>query len=141
MAVDAAGGMDNLLISLNSLGRPELLSLFPWRWVDGQFEWLNNAGISVATFTAFISLQWWSFRRSDGGGEFIQRLLATKNEQQAELAGWVFLVINYLLRSWLWIVVALSALILIPSQQDWELSYPLLAVSYLPPVILGIVVG
>ena len=49
-------------------------------------------------------------------------------------------MINYLLRSWVWIVVALSALVLIPSQQDWELSYPLLAVRYLPPVALGIVV-
>ena len=30
------------------------------------------------------------------GGEFIQRMLATRDEQQARLAGWVFLVVNYL---------------------------------------------
>ncbi len=140
VVLNAAGGMSQMLISLEELNRPELLSVFPWVWDKDGVHWIGQAGISVATFTAFLSLQWWSFRRSDGGGEFVQRLLATKDEQQAEVAGWIFLVVNYLLRSWLWIIVALSALVLLPSQQDWELSYPILAVTYLPPVVLGIVV-
>jgi Na+/proline symporter len=91
-------------------------------------------------FTAYIAVQWWSFRRSDGGGEFIQRMLATRDEQQARLAGWVFLVVNYLIRSWLWVVVALAALVLLPEQADLELGYPRLAVDLLPPVALGLVV-
>ncbi len=138
--INAAGGMPQLLASIDSLKRPELLSLFPWKWTDKGFEWIEDTGISMASFFAFLSLQWWSFRRSDGGGEFIQRMLATKNEREAHLAGWVFLVVNYLLRSWLWILVALGALVLLPNQQDWELSYPILAVNYLPPVLLGMVV-
>ncbi len=138
--VHASGGMSQLLFKIKDLDRPELLSIFPWLWNKDGFEWIGKAGISSATFFAFLSLQWWSFRRSDGGGEFVQRLLATKNEQQATKAGWVFLIINYVLRSWLWIIVGLAALILLPDQQDWELSYPLLAVRYLPPVVLGIVV-
>ena len=139
-AVHAAGGMDVMLAKLGDLGRPELLSLVPWRWSDGGLDWIGGAGISAATFLAYLSVQWWSFRRSDGGGEFIQRMLATRDERQAQLAGWVFLVVNYLLRSWLWVVVALAALVLLPSQGDWELSYPTLAVRYLPPVMLGLVV-
>ncbi len=138
--VHACGGMSQMLISLEELNRPELLSFFPWEWKQDGVHWMSQTGISVATFSAFLSLQWWSFRRSDGGGEFVQRLLATKDENQAKLGGWIFLVINYLLRSWLWIVVGLSALVLLPYQQDWELSYPLLAITYLPPVVLGIVV-
>ncbi len=138
--VNASGGMSQMLESLNDLNRPELLSFFPWVWSVNGIDWIGQAGISVATFISFLSLQWWSFRRSDGGGEFIQRLLATKDEQHAELAGWVFLIINYLLRSWLWIVVGFAALVLLPAQQDWELSYPALAVAYLPPAILGIVI-
>ncbi len=138
--VHAAGGMDQLLRSLDELGRPELLSLLPWTWDDTGLNWIGGTGISFASFMAFISLQWWSFRRSDGGGEFIQRMLATRDERQAQLAGWVFLVVNYLLRSWLWVLVALGALVLLPGQQDWELSYPILAVTYLPPVLLGLVV-
>lgn len=160
-AVHAAGGMEAMLSKISDLGRPELLSLVPWQWSDGGFSWtwpwseggfsweapagmgfrwIDGAQISIATFLAYLTLQWWSFRRSDGGGEFIQRMLATRDERQAQLAGWVFLVVNYLLRSWLWVVVALAALVLLPPGGDWELSYPILAVRYLPPVILGLVV-
>jgi len=138
--VYAAGGMSTLLERLDDLQRPELLSLFPWSWTQDGFQWIGGAGITLTTFISFLTLQWWSFRRSDGGGEFIQRMLATRDENQAKLAGWVFLVVNYLIRSWLWILVALSALVLLPSQQDWELSYPILAVRYLPPIALGVVV-
>ncbi len=139
-SLHAAGGMKTLLVSIDALGRPELLSLFPWSFTENGLHWLGGAGMSVSTFTSILALQWWSFRRSDGGGEFIQRMLATKDEQQAQLAGFVFLIINYLLRSWLWILVALAAIVLLPTQQDWELSYPLLAATYLPPVVLGLVV-
>ena len=140
VALDASGGMTNLLTKLEALDRPELLSLFPWTFNKNGFNWLDSSGISITTFFAFISLQWWSFRRSDGGGEFIQRLLATKDEKQATLAGIVFLIVNYLVRSWLWILVGLAGLVLLPYQGDWELSYPNLAVTYLPPVGLGLVV-
>jgi len=139
-AVHAAGGMEPLLEQLEALGRPELLSIVPWRWEDNGFNWIGGAGISMSTFLAYLTVQWWSFRRSDGGGEFIQRMLATRNEQEARLAGWVFLVVNYLVRSWLWVLVALAALVLLPDQADWELSYPALAVQFLPPVVLGLVV-
>jgi len=139
-ALHAAGGMGRLLEQLEALGRPELLSIVPWRWEDNGFNWIGGAGISMSTFLAYLTVQWWSFRRSDGGGEFIQRMLATRNEQEARLAGWVFLVVNYLVRSWLWVLVALAALVLLPDQADWELSYPTLAVQFLPPVVLGLVV-
>jgi len=139
-ALHAAGGMTALLEQLQALQRPELLSLVPWTWDDASFHWLQGSGISIPMFTAYIAVQWWSFRRSDGGGEFIQRMLATRDEQQARLAGWVFLVVNYLVRSWLWIVVALAALVLLPAGADLELGYPALAVQLLPPVALGLVV-
>ena len=139
-AVQAAGGMDAMLASVRQLDRPELLSLVPWQVEGGRLSWIDSAGISVATFSAYIALQWWSFRRSDGGGEFIQRLLATRDERQARIASWVFLGVNYLLRSWPWILVALAAVVLLPDSTDWEQSYPLLAVQLLPPVALGLVV-
>ena len=139
-AVHAAGGMEALLESIRGLARPELLSLVPWQVEGGRLQWLDGAGISIATFSSYLALQWWSFRRSDGGGEFIQRLLATRDEREARTAGWVFLAVNYVLRSWPWIVVALAAVVLLPDQTDWEQSYPLLAVQLLPPVALGLVV-
>ena len=139
-SVHAAGGMDALLESIRGLARPELLSLVPWQVEGGRLQWLDGAGISIATFSSYLALQWWSFRRSDVGGEFIQRLLATRDEREARTAGWVFLAVNYVLRSWPWIVVALAAVVLLPDQTDWEQSYPLLAVQLLPPVALGLVV-
>ncbi len=140
VSVQAAGGMDGLLESIRALERPELLSLVPWQMEGGRLRWIDGAGISISTFSAYIALQWWSFRRSDGGGEFIQRLLATRNEREARIASWTFLGVNYLLRSWPWILVALAAVVLLPDQTDWEQSYPLLAVRFLPPVALGLVV-
>ncbi|NBQ36141.1 MAG: sodium:proline symporter, partial [Synechococcus sp.] len=140
VALQAVGGMDQLLEKLAAMDRPELLSLFPWEWGSEGPSWIEGSGISISMFSAYLALQWWSFRRSDGGGEFIQRMLATKDERQAQVAGWVFLVVNYLVRSWLWVVVALAALVLLPAQQDLELGYPALAVSLLPPVALGLVV-
>lgn len=139
-SVHAAGGMNAMLDQLRGLQRPELLAIVPWQWNGDGFDWIAGAEISLATFFSYLTVQWWSFRRSDGGGEFIQRMLATQDERQAQLAGWVFLVVNYLVRSWLWVLVALAALVLLPAQADWELSYPTLAVTYLPPVLLGFVV-
>ena len=140
VALQAVGGMDQLLEKLAAMNRPELLSLLPWEWGSEGPSWIEGSGISISMFSAYLALQWWSFRRSDGGGEFIQRMLATRDEQQARLAGWVFLVVNYLVRSWLWIVVALAALVLLPAGADLELGYPALAVQLLPPVALGLVV-
>ncbi len=140
VVIKACGGMNQMLLRLEELQRPELLSMFPWTWTNDGFHWISEAGISFSTFIAYIAIQWWSFRRSDGGGEFIQRLLATQDENEAKRAGWFFLVTNYLVRSWLWVVVGLGALVLLPAQQDWEMSYPKLAVSYLPPIALGLVV-
>ncbi|BEV36650.1 sodium:solute symporter family protein [Synechococcus sp. M16CYN] len=139
-ALHATGGMALMLNQLHALNRPELVSLVPWTWDKDGFVWLDDAGVSVPMFTAYIAVQWWSFRRSDGGGEFVQRMLATHDERQARLAGWIFLVVNYLIRSWLWVVVALAALVLLPEQADFELGYPALAVDLLPPVGLGLVV-
>ncbi|MEB3321777.1 MAG: sodium:solute symporter family protein, partial [Synechococcaceae cyanobacterium] len=139
-AVRSAGGLDAMLEALGNLQRPELLSMVPWEAGEGGLRWIETSGISVATFSAYVALQWWSFRRSDGGGEFIQRLLATRNEREARVASWVFLVVNYILRCWPWVLVALAAVVLLPAGTDWEQSYPLLAVKLLPPVALGVVV-
>ena len=64
----------------------DVLSFVPLQF-DGQgllsVSWSAVAGISATTFMAYIFLQWWTFRRSDGGGEFIQRIVAAKSEDEA----------------------------------------------------------
>jgi SSS family solute:Na+ symporter len=103
--------------------------------------WQEAAGISANTFLAYIFLQWWSFRRSDGGGEFIQRLLAAKDEAEAEKAAWWFNILHYVIRTWPWIIVSLAAIALYPNLDDPEQGYPRLMLDFLPPVLLGLVVA
>ncbi len=99
------------------------------------------AGISAATFMAYVGLQWWTFRRSDGGGEFIQRLVSTTDERESERAAWLFNVLNYVLRTWPWVLVALAALVLYPEMEDKELGYPRMMLDFLPAGVLGLVVA
>ncbi len=105
------------------------------------FAWSAFAGISASTFFAYVFLQWWTFRRSDGGGEFIQRLVATKDEDEAEKAAWFFNIVNYVVRTWPWILVALAAVVLYPKMEDPELGYPRMMIDFLPVGVLGLVVA
>jgi Na+/proline symporter len=135
------GGMPTLVAQINDQFGADTLALVPLHWGDGGLQWSETAGITVNTFLAYIGLQWWAFRRSDGGGEFIQRLAASKNEAEAEKAAWFFNILHYIVRTWPWVVVALVAMVVYPDLQDRELGYPLLMLDFLPPVLLGIVVA
>ncbi|MEL6260305.1 MAG: sodium:solute symporter family protein [Cyanobacteria bacterium J06626_6] len=137
-SVNAVGGM-RPLVEYFSLSDPDVLSVLPMGW-GGGFSWRAIASIPSSTFLAYGFLQWWAYRRSDGGGEFIQRLAASQSEADAEKAAWLFNALHYGVRTWPWIITALAALIIYPDLPDRELGYPLLIVNYLPPVILGLVV-
>ena len=136
------GGMPALVAQVTEQFGADTLALVPLQWGDGSgIHWSETAGISVNTFLAYIGLQWWAFRRSDGGGEFIQRLAASKNETEAEKAAWFFNILHYVIRTWPWVIVALVALVVFPDLADRELGYPLLILEFLPPVLLGLVVA
>jgi Na+/proline symporter len=137
VAVNHVGGIGQLLPQVQQATEIDVLSFFP---LQG-FGWNDAAGITATTFAAYLLVQWWSFRRSDGGGEFIQRLAAAKDEAEAEKASWFFNILNYLIRTWPWIVVALVAIVIYPNLEDRELGYPKLMLDFLPPVILGLVVA
>jgi len=139
-AVNSVGGMRPLVDQFAELTNPDMLSFVPITFNNG-IEWSVLAGIPSSTFLAYVLLQWWSFRRSDGGGEFVQRLAASKNEAEAEKAAWFFNILHYVIRTWPWIVVALAAVVIYPNLEDRELGYPMLMLDYLPPVVLGLVVA
>ena len=139
-AVSSVGGMRPLVEQFSQVTNPDMLSFVPLSFDNG-IEWSALAGIPSSTFLAYVLLQWWSFRRSDGGGEFVQRLAASKNETEAEKAAWFFNILHYVIRTWPWIVVALAAVVIYPNLEDRELGYPMLMLDYLPPVVLGLVVA
>jgi Na+/proline symporter len=139
-AVSEVGGIRELVPQVQQATDLDILDFFPLRF-DRGFSWSDTAGITSTTFAAYLFLQWWSFRRSDGGGEFIQRLIAAKDEAEAEKASWLFNVLHYIIRTWPWIVVALVGIVIYPNLEDKELAYPKLMLDFLPPFILGLVVA
>ncbi|WAL60602.1 sodium:solute symporter family protein [Thermocoleostomius sinensis] len=142
-AIGQAGGMRPLIDQAQQATSIDVLSFVPVTigGANGWLTWSDTAGITASTFAAYAVVQWWSFRRSDGGGEFVQRLAAAKNEAEAEKAAWFFNILHYMVRTWPWIAVALAAIALYPDLADRELGYPRLMLDFLPPVLLGLVVA
>ena len=140
VAVNHVGGIHELVPQVRQVSDIDVLSFFPLHFSNGSFGWSDAAGITATTFSAYLFLQWWSFRRSDGGGEFIQRLAAAKDEAEAEKSSWLFNILHYIIRTWPWILVALVAMVIYPDLSDKELGYPKLMLEFLPPVMLGLVV-
>ncbi|QUY42910.1 sodium:solute symporter family protein [Acaryochloris marina] len=140
-AVRQIGGIQLLVEQAQQATNHDVLSFVPLNFGGdgGWLKWSESAGISINAFFAYIFLQWWSFRRSDGGGEFVQRLAAAKDEQEAEKSAWLFNVMHYVVRTWPWILVGLAAVVLYPDAQDQELGYFLLMRDYLPQGLLGLV--
>ena len=140
VAVHHVGGIHELIPQVKQTSDLDILSFFPLQFSNGNFGWSDAAGITFTTFSAYLFIQWWSFRRSDGGGEFIQRLAAAKDEAEAEKSSWFFNIMHYIVRTWPWIIVALVAIVIYPDLEDKELGYPKLMLDFLPPVMLGLVV-
>jgi Na+/proline symporter len=122
----------------------DILSFTPLTIGGNGNSWITfskTAGVTASTFFAYIAIQWWSWRRSDGGGEFVQRFAAAKNETEAEKAAWLFTIMHYIVRTWPWILVALASIVIYPNLEDKELGYPKLMIDFLSPGILGLVVA
>jgi Na+/proline symporter len=138
------GGLSGLVTQAQAATDFDVLAFVPFAisWDDGlRIGWSAFAGISASTFFAYVFVQWWTFRRSDGGGEFIQRLVASRDEQHAEWAAWLFNILHYVIRTWPWVLVALAALVVYPDLEDPEMGYPKLMLDYLPVGVLGLAVA
>ncbi len=129
-ALHEVGGLGAMVEGLHAAGKSAHLQLVP----RGE-----DALLPLTTLLGYLGIQWWAFRNSDGGGMFVQRLSATANEQEAERATHAFNILNYVVRTWPWIMVGLAALLLLPGLEDPELAYPTLMLRYLPPGLLGLV--
>ncbi|MGK7872300.1 MAG: sodium:solute symporter family protein [Xenococcaceae cyanobacterium] len=140
-SLNSIGGIHALIPKVEQATNLDVLSFFPFTLGSGGIHWNEAANITVTTFAAFTLLQWWAWRRSDGGGEFVQRFAATKDEAEAEKAAWAFNILHYVVRTWPWIIVALVAIAIYPDLQDRELGYPKLMLQFLSPGMLGLVVA
>jgi Na+/proline symporter len=130
IALGDVGGLGALRERLAAAGHADALRIVPRP---------GDAALPFGTFLAYLTIQWWSFRNADGGGMFVQRLSSVKDERAAEKAAVLFNIINYVVRTWPWVVVALAALVVLPDLRDPELAYPLMMRRYLPAGLLGLV--
>jgi len=144
-ALADVGGVMELKRGLAAAGRSDVLEMVPRLALPqvgsesvGQPD---SRSLPLGTFLAYLGIQWWAFRRSDGGGEFVQRLLACRTERDAEKAAWLFVWLHYVVRAWPWVIVGLVAVVVLPDLSDPDLAYPLLMLRYLPSGLLGLVVA
>ncbi len=131
-ALHEVGGLGALVSSLRASGQGNRLELVPVG---------SDALMPLGTFLGYVCIQWWAFRNSDGGGMFVQRLASTADEREARKAAHAFNLLNYVVRTWPWVLVGLAALVILPGLADPELAYPMLMTRYLPTGLLGLVVA
>ncbi|MFH1212658.1 MAG: sodium:solute symporter family protein [Candidatus Neomarinimicrobiota bacterium] len=139
--VGGAAGMKSRLA-------PQVLDFFP------KIGSMNVQGItggvlalSLGAFIAHIGLQWWAtwYPGADpgGGGYIAQRMMSAKNEKHSLFATLWFTIAHYTLRPWPWIIVALSALVVLPRaenttvlQMENPALYQQVAEAYKSPALL-----
>lgn len=111
------------LAMLKSKLRPELIEFVPRignvtaKGVTG-----GAMALTVGAFIAHIGLQWWGtwYPGADpgGGGYIAQRMMSAKDEKHSLFATLWFTIAHYTIRPWPWILVALSALVILPRAED-----------------------
>ncbi len=113
------GGLAGLRLQL----APQVLSFFPKIAKAGMSGLTGGAlALTAGAFLAHVGLQWWSswYPGADpgGGGYIAQRMMSAKNEKHSLLATLWFTIAHYTIRPWPWILVALSALVILPRAQS-----------------------
>ncbi len=84
--------------------------------------------VALTVFVLPLSVQWWSVwypGAEPGGGSYIaQRMLAARTEQDALFGTLLFNALHYGLRTWPWILVALSSMLVFPNLDDIARAFP-----------------
>lgn len=109
VVVAAAGGLDAMPARLEAQYGAEwtrqTLSFTP--------DLARDAGIVVL---ATIGLQWFAQMNADGTGYLAQRTMACRDDREARRAALVFVVVQVLVRSLIWLPIGLALLVLYPAE-------------------------
>ncbi len=143
--VHAGGGMEGIVEAIHQRfsGPPatpmtagEILAFTPSR----------AYGVETSLLAVF-ALQWLVQMNADGTGYLAQRAMACRSDRDARLAAVVFTGAQILLRSLLWLPIALGLLVLFPPAADLDLiartaereaTFVLGIKALLPPGIIGL---
>ncbi len=96
----------------------------------------SRATQASGAFIAVVALQWLVQMNADGTGYLAQRSMACRSDRDARTAAVVFTVVQILLRSLLWLPIALGLLLLFPP--DASLPRALLAADREATYVQGI---
>ncbi|MCH2173823.1 Na+:solute symporter [Myxococcota bacterium] len=129
LAVKEVGGMSALLTELGD--RAELLALLPSAH-DSEAVW---------AFAIYVGLKSWSSGNTEGHGYTAQRILATRDERHARLAGLWYAIAHFALRPWPWVIVGLVAVIQYPGLEDPEAGYVRVMLETLPDGLRGLMLA
>ncbi|MEE8479027.1 MAG: sodium:solute symporter family protein [Candidatus Neomarinimicrobiota bacterium] len=155
IAVNAMGGMDNLLTMLNEMipaasdtAAATTITTNTLKFIppvpDADFFTMEFWESPFSKFLVFLTILWWSRDNSDGGGYIIQRMSSAKNEKHALLATLWFNLTHYAFRVWPWILVAMVSIVAFPDVSEWALGdkvgYPLVMQKFLGPGMKGLLV-
>lgn len=155
IAVNAMGGMDNLLTALNDMipttgdaAAATTVTTNTLKFIppipDASFFTMDFWESPFSKFLVFLTILWWSRDNSDGGGYIIQRMSSAKNEKHALLATLWFNLMHYAFRVWPWIIVAMVSIVAFPDVSEWALGdkvgYPLVMQKFLGPGMKGLLV-
>lgn len=88
----------------------------------------DDWGVALTVMILPLTVQWWSVwypGAEPGGGSYIaQRMLAARSEKDALVGTLFFNVAHYGLRTWPWIIVALSSILVFPQLDDIRRAFP-----------------
>jgi solute:Na+ symporter, SSS family len=147
--VKGAGGMQAMLEKLATMrsvagpGASNISAMFPdfSRGLTGEALWT----LPVLTFLVHLGVQWWAFwypgAEPGGGGYIAQRIFSARDERHGLLSVLWFNVAHYALRPWPWILTALAAAALYPGLQHPETGYMLVATTFMPHALRGILIA
>jgi Na+/proline symporter len=141
LSSEQIGGIEGLKTQLPSWA----LEFFP-RIGDkeGAGQISSTLTISLGTFLAYISMQWWASwypgAEPGGGGYIAQRMMSAKNEKHSIFATLFFQIAHYCLRPWPWIIVGLCTIVLYPDLgfADKKLGYVMAMKDFLPAGLKGL---
>ncbi len=89
---------------------------------------LTDWTVTLTVLILPLTVQWWSVwypGAEPGGGSYIaQRMLAARSEKDALVGTLFFNVAHYGLRTWPWIIVALSSILVFPRLDDIARAFP-----------------
>jgi len=144
-AVNATGGMDNLVTQLHAIDKAKgssssILSMVP----D-----LNSYWMPMITFFVYIAVNWWASwypgAEPGGGGYIAQRIFCAKNEKHSLLATLWFNIAHFALRPWPWVIVGLVAVVRFQHDAafalDPESGYVRILISDLPAYLRGLMIA